>query len=214
MTVVVWLGDPEGRPLAGVSGFEAEAPVAARLLAAATARVAAGAFPALPRAPVHLVPVSVCAATGLRPGPRCQHLVEERFSPGTLPGETCDAHDDRGDLVLPARYADWVAKTHPMGVARTFQARAPAGEAPLVREPRDGARWLVDPARGTTVVPLHATVGGLAVEAVRWEVDGAPLEGASWPLRAGDHQVVAVWQGRRSRAARVRVEVGGGGARE
>ena len=32
---VVWLGDPEGRPTAGVSGFEAAAPAAVRLLAAA-----------------------------------------------------------------------------------------------------------------------------------------------------------------------------------
>ena len=72
-------------------------------------------------------PVSVCAASGLRPGPRCQHLVEERLVPGTLLGETCDAHDDRGDLVLPARYADWVAKTHPMGVARTFQVARACG---------------------------------------------------------------------------------------
>ncbi len=209
VTVVVWLGDPEGRALAGVSGFEAAAPVAARLLAAASARVAAGTFPALPRDPVKLVPVAVCAATGLRPGSRCEHVVEERFAPGTLPAETCEAHDEHGDVVLPARYADWVRRTHPVGVAQSFQARAPAGEAPVVREPRDGARWLVDPARGQTMVPLRATVGGLSVEDVRWEVDGARLDGAAWALSAGDHQVVAVWQGRRSLAARVRVEAGG-----
>src|SRR6185312_7846254 len=77
VTVIVWLGDPAGRPMAGVSGFEAAAPVAARLLAAASARVAAGAFPALPRAPVRFVPISVCAASGLRPGPHCSHVIEE-----------------------------------------------------------------------------------------------------------------------------------------
>ncbi len=210
VTVVVWLGDPEGRPLGGVSGFEAAAPVAARLLAAALGRAEADALDAPPREPVRLVPVSVCAASGLRPGPGCHHVIEERFAPGTAPAETCDAHDEHGDLVLAARYADWVRQAHPLGVARTFLSRASPEDDPVVREPRDGARWLLDPARGATLVSLRATVSGMTVADARWEVDGTRLPGAAWELRAGDHEVVAVWQGRRSRISRVHVEVGGG----
>ena len=201
VTVVVWLGDPSGRPLGGVSGFEAAAPVAARILAAAGARAAAPA-----RAPVRLVAVSVCAASGLRPGPRCKHVVEERFIPGKLPAETCDAHDDHGDLVLPARYADWVRKTHPVGVASASAALAAHGEEPVVSEPHDGARWLIDPARGATLVPLRAAVAGMTVGDVSWEVDGKKLDGSAWELARGEHQVIATWHGRRSRAARVRVD--------
>jgi penicillin-binding protein 1C len=211
VTVVVWLGDPEGRPLGGVSGFEAAAPVAARILAAAMARALADGLAAPDRAPARLVSASVCAATGLRPGARCHHVVEERFASGTLPAEVCDTHDEAGDVILPARYADWVRRTHPPGVARTFLSRASAGEEPVVREPRDGARWLVDPARGATSAPLLATVGGMTVGEVSWEVDGARLPGSAWEMAPGDHTVIAVWQGRRSRPARVRVERGGGG---
>jgi penicillin-binding protein 1C len=209
VTVVVWLGDPEGRPLGGVSGFEAAAPVAARILAAASARAAADGIVAPPRREVRLVPATVCAATGLRPGPRCRHVVEERFAPGTIPDETCEAHDEHGELILPARYADWARTTHPLGVAHTFLSRASPDDVPVVREPRDGARWLLDPAHGATAAPLRAAVGELTVADARWEVDGVRLAGQEWEIQPGDHQVVAVWRGRRSRPARVHVERGG-----
>jgi penicillin-binding protein 1C len=206
VTVVVWLGDPEGRPLGAVSGFEAAAPAAARILAAAAAVEVAPPE----RSPVRLVPATVCAATGLRPGDRCAHLVEERFAPGTLPAEVCEAHDERGDLLLPPRYADWIQRTHPPGIARAPLAVAAALEPPVVREPRDGARWLVDPARGPTSVPLRASAGGAEIADVRWEVDGVRLAGASWELAPGDHAFVAAWQGRRSRPAWVHVDRGDG----
>ncbi len=211
VTVVVWLGDPEGRPLGGVSGFEAAAPAAARILAAAQERIDARVADAPERAPVRLVPASICADSGLRPGPRCHHVIEERFAPGALPAETCEAHDDAGDLVLPARYADWVRKTRPPGVSQSVVARVATSDEPVVREPRDGARWLVDPARGATVVPLHAVVAGVTVPDVSWEVDGARLDGSGWTIQPGDHAVVAVWQGRRSRPAHVHVEREDGG---
>lgn len=206
VTVVVWLGDPEGRPLGGVSGFESAAPAAARILAAAMARAPADDLAPPARAPVRLLSASVCAATGLRPGPRCAHLVEERFAPGTLAAEVCDAHDDHGDLLLPVRYADWIARNHPPGVARASLAPAALAEPPVVREPRDGARWLVDAARGATSVPLRASAGGADLADVRWEVDGVPLPDASWELTPGDHSFVAAWQGRRSGPARVHVD--------
>lgn len=208
VTVVVWLGDPEGRPLGGVSGFESAAPAAARILAAAVARAPADAITPLARARIRLVPASVCAATGLRPGPRCAHLVEERFAPGTLPSEVCDAHDDHGDVLLPARYADWIQRNHPPGVARASLVPASIAEPPVVREPRDGARWLVDPARGATSVPLRASAGGADLADVSWEVDGVRLSEPSWQLAPGDHTFIAASHGSRSRPARVHVDRG------
>src|SRR5262249_48044655 len=105
-------------------------------------------------------------------------------------------------------YGDWVRAAHPPGVSTKPLAPSPAspGQEPVVREPRDGSRWRIDPARGATVVPLRALVGGLTVADVGWEVDGARLAGAAWAVTAGEHTVVAIWQGRRSRPARVRVE--------
>jgi penicillin-binding protein 1C len=207
VTVVVWLGDPAGRPLGAVSGFEAAAPTAVRLLAVALERVAADGVAALEGAPVRLLPVAVCAATGLRPGGRCHHVVEERFAPGTIPAETCDAHDESGDVLLPARYAAWVERTHPPGVARASLTPVAPGEAPVVREPRDGARLLVDPARGAPAVTLRAALGGSEIAEASWEIDGVPHPGARWAMAPGAHRIVAVWQGRRSRPVEVQVEL-------
>jgi hypothetical protein len=75
-----------------------------------------------------------------------------------------------------------------------------------VREPRDGARWLIDASRGETVVPLRATVSGMTVSDVTWEIDGGRIAGDSWEMSEGDHEMVAIWQGRRSAPARVKVE--------
>lgn len=206
-TVVVWLGDPGARPLGAVSGFEAAAPAAARILAAAAERSAANGVTPAERPEVRLLPATVCAETGHRTGPRCRHAVEERFAPGTIPAEVCEAHDERGDLLLPARYAAWIERAHPPGVARAALAPAGGEEDPVVREPRDGARWLVDPARGSLSVALRAAAGGGEIEGAAWEIDGQPLTAARWEVTPGDHTVVALWRGRRSRAARVHVDV-------
>ncbi len=207
-TVVVWLGDPEGRPLAGVSGFEAAAPAAARILGAARSMATANLVIPAETSRERLVGVAVCAATGLRAGPSCTHVIQERFAPGSLPSETCEAHDEHGDVVLAPRYADWILRTQPTGVARSFLAPTATSEEPVVREPREGARFLVDSTRGPTLVPLHAWVGATEVHDVLWEVDGKPLGGAEWDLVSGDHTVVAEWKGHRSRPASVHVDDG------
>jgi penicillin-binding protein 1C len=209
-TVVVWLGDPAGRPLGAVSGFEAAAPVAVRVHAAALAHARAAPRVATPAPAPALIPVPICADTGLVPGPRCHHTVVERFLPGTLPSRACDAHDEHGDLLLPVRYADWIRRAHPAGVADVPLASASAATgdaAPVVREPPDGARWLVDPSRGTVLVPLRASASGadLPDPEVAWEVDGSHLREAAWEPRPGEHAIVAVWRGRRSRPVHVTV---------
>src|SRR6185369_8681175 len=114
--VVVWLGDPEGRAMAGVSGFEGAAPLAASILAAARARRDALGESAAAE-PVALETTSVCAVTGLLPGAHCRDVVVERFAPGTAPTEPCRAHRDDGTVTLDARYADWIARARPSGVA-------------------------------------------------------------------------------------------------
>jgi penicillin-binding protein 1C len=205
VTAVVWLGDPAGRPLGAVSGFEAAAPAAARLVAAALERVPVLGLARAQRDPVRLVRAKVCAETGLAAGPRCAHAVEERFAPGTVPSRVCDAHDARGDVLLATGYRPWVERTRPAGVSDRPLA-PPDDDATLtVREPRDGARWLFDPAQGKATVALRAAAGGAEVGDVAWEVDGVRLEGARWDPSPGDHVVIAERHGHRSRPSRVRV---------
>lgn len=204
-TVVVWMGDPEGRPLAGVSGFEASAPVAARILGIARQRKPSGVAPIARPEPSPLISLAVCAETGLRVGAGCTHVVQERFADDALPTATCEAHDEHGDVILPARYADWVQRHHPSGVAPTFLDAA-AEEDPVVHDPRDGARLLIDPTRGATIIPLHARAGRTDIGDATWTVDDVELSGASWQLTPGRHEIVAKWRGKKSVPSVVRVE--------
>jgi penicillin-binding protein 1C len=207
-TVVVWLGDPAGRRLARVSGFEGAAPAAARLLAAANARLSAlgGAVSTPPAERPTLVQVPVCAQTGDLPGTRCRHVVEERFVPGTVPVRTCEAHGDGGEVLLPHRYADWVARVRPAGMRLRDASQAPVEVRPRVAYPAHGARLLADPDRGETRIPLRATLAGATAADVEWEIDGVPWREPTMPLRRGEHRIVAIWRGRRSEEARIAVE--------
>ena len=58
-------------------------------------------------------------------------------------------------------------------------------------------------------MPLRAALGNTEITDVAWEIDGAPLPSASWTVTPGEHRVVAIWQGRRSRPAHVRVDAAG-----
>jgi penicillin-binding protein 1C len=207
-TVLVWLGDPGSAPLDGVSGFEGAAPVAARIIAAAHQRLPSlgGAIASDVAPPIALHAARVCAHTGLVAGARCAHTVFERFVPGVMPSRTCDAHGEHGEVLLPHRYADWAARVRPSGIAVRSETLASTLASPVVAYPRDGARILADPRRGETRIPLRASVAGARAGDVSWEIDGAPWDDASWPVARGDHAFVAVWRGRRSAPARVRVE--------
>ncbi|MEZ4408910.1 MAG: transglycosylase domain-containing protein [Polyangiales bacterium] len=181
-TVVVWVGDPWGAPMASVSGYEAAAPTAVRVLAAAE-RMSDARAPTLPE--VRFVEATVCAWSGLRAGPSCPHVTVGRFAHDHALPARCDAHDLDGAELVDARFARWVATQHPPNV----RVRAPTTAATTlaVVEPRDGARLLLDPRQASPSLPLRATR-----DDVTWEVDGRPYDGARWSPSVGAHRIVAV----------------------
>jgi penicillin-binding protein 1C len=207
-TVVVWLGDPSGAPMSSVSGFEASAPTAVRILAEAE-RIGAGFTEATP--PVaRLVEAPVCAWSGLRAGARCRHVVVERFSPETLPRDTCESHDAEGHYILPRRYAAWVERQHPAGVvvgAESDRVTTATVNVPVIIEPRNGARWLLDPGRALPTIRPRASVQGVEERDVTWEIDGQPLTTERWTATPGAHTFVAIHHGARSAAATLEVSV-------
>lgn len=204
VTVVVWMGDPSGRAMAEVSGFRAAAPAAVRIAFAASQRSAQLGLPVYARRASELVTADVCALSGLRAGARCAHHRLERFAPGTAPMATCDQHDERGDWIAPTRLRAWATRAHRTGISRSVRAVSADG-ALVVREPRDGARWLLDPSRGDVHIALRVTIDGVETQADRWLIDDQPIEGDRWRAADGAHEVVAIVQGRRSAPSRVTV---------
>ncbi|MFW5738920.1 MAG: hypothetical protein ACOC1F_00995 [Myxococcota bacterium] len=200
---MVWLGDPEGRTLSAVSGFEGAAPVAARILAAARVFADVNEVEPVEVPKADLVSARVCAATGLLPTGRCRHRVTERFAIGTAPRARCKAHDEQGKVRWAAPYARWRERFRPAGVSR--EAADPGDGPPRVVYPPDGERLIIPP--GGTEVPLRATLAG-----VRWEADGTRLDGAWWRPSPGVHEIVAVSGGRRSEPVRVVVTAAAAGA--
>lgn len=186
LTVVVWIGDPEGRPLDGVSGFAGAAPIAARILGAARSER---------EYPRHAFVVeAVCPASGARPGPGCPHAISERFVSGTGPTHVCPFHRPDGSVVLPASYAGWQQRVRQAGTR--IEQLGERGRLRIVR-PRDGARLLIDPARPPRV-DLQATLGGSFATDVVWRVDGRIVE-SSWEPSPGEHAIEAMLPARGSR---------------
>lgn len=213
--VVVWVGDPSGEPMERVSGFEAAAPAAMRLLGEARLRrdeVIEAATPT--RQPVELAHAHVCAHSGLRPGPRCTRIVEEVFARGRVPTRACDVHAEDGAVLLEDRYASWLERTAPLGMrlrgasAGGATAGGPAAGGataePRVAYPLDGA-ILVLPVGARPRIPLRAAVGQAIRSDATFEIDGRAIEGAVWRLESGAHTVVAIVAGRRSAPARFEV---------
>ncbi|MBL8685288.1 MAG: transglycosylase domain-containing protein [Myxococcales bacterium] len=206
VTVLLWMGDPAGRAMAEVSGFRAAAPAAVRIAAMAHERARSLGLSVYARRAPEPVTADVCPWSGLRPGARCHHHVVERFAPGTVPTARCEQHDEHGDWIAPARLRAWADRAQRPGVSRAPRAVDASHGTLVVREPRDGSRWLLDPARGSVRVGLRVALDGAEVRADQWEVDGARIEGDRWTAIAGEHTVVAVVGSRRSAPSRVTVE--------
>lgn len=171
--VVVWMGSPARTAMDHVSGFEAAAPAAARILGALreTEPLASPAM-ASPAPTVALSSALVCPLTGELVGPGCTHAVMERFAPGREPIVTCDGRHD-----------------------------APP--------PPTAPRWRPRPAPWVVVDRTRPTVWLTAEGATSFEVDGAPLLGASWRPTLGAHDIVPVGLGGRGEVAHVEVRLVG-----
>ncbi len=84
--VVVWVGRDDGKP-ARLTGASAALPVVRRLVESTGGRL----LGVLPEAPEGIVPVELCAQTGMRAGSKCPEQVTEMCREGQEP-ELCNVH--------------------------------------------------------------------------------------------------------------------------
>jgi len=135
VTVAVWVGHFDGRPMQGVSGISGAGPIFSRVML----RSMRG------RGPQPLVDRSrfqqrqVCALSGRLAGRACPSAVEEVFLPGTAPTEPCRMHRWEGRTVLD--------------VGPRFQAWARAEG--LHDEPGGDGEGAVDDQDGALLMPRH-----------------------------------------------------------
>lgn len=194
-TVVVWLGDPWGSPMASVSGFTAAAPLAARILAAAE-RLSGAPPPVITEA--RFVNARICTWSGLRAGPSCRHTLDGQFLPNQIPTTVCSSHDADGTNLLDARYFRWIERHHPPNVRARASQSSPRELA--IEAPADGTQLLIDPLGSSVSISLRSNRTNAL-----WRIDGRPHPGSRWRLSLGEHTLVAF--AGTSQSAPVRVTV-------
>jgi len=87
MVVGVWVGNADNAPMEHISGVEGAAPIWQATMVSLHPTA-----PAPFVRPADLEQRTVCAASGLLPGPACTHLRDEWFLPGSVPEAVCTMH--------------------------------------------------------------------------------------------------------------------------
>ena len=184
-TVGVWLGNSGGRPSVSLVGIDAAAPLVFRVLRQ------------LPQAPgtrewfdrpEGVEERSVCAVSGLRPGPHCRTLASTWAIRGTTLQTVCDIHrdadgDGEPEEVWPAAIAAFRAGERERG---TVAAR------PVILSPAPDSVWYPGPADASSgKLPLRARGRGT----LWWFLDGEFLaeadasEPVPWKPVPGRHEL-------------------------
>ena len=204
--VVVWIGHPDHREMAGLSGYRVAANLTQSVISDLHADRLDGLSDHTFPPPDGHEPVRICALSGAAATDRCDPVFTEHFQPGTAPLDPCTLHlrlqlDTRtGALAttatprryiveevfadLPARYADWGSR-HGLRRPPDTASQHP-GEAPLpqlsILSPAHGTRLVRDPEApaGRSTLALRVAVDP-PVPSVLWLVDGQPFATAAHP---------------------------------
>ncbi len=209
VTVGVWVGNFDRRPLESSSGVTGAAPIFNAVMMAAQKRagkdVELASYESLLDPPPGLEQQSVCALSGLRPSTSCPAIEMEWVAIGAS-RDDCTWHrgDGRDSIVVwPPEYRDWAGSRGLISEREILvhQVRALEGETSQrvrITNPPTGSTYLIDPTlrRNFQSLSLRAMLDGEKGPVV-WSVNGksigrtAPGRALSWPLTAGTHTIVA-----------------------
>ena len=214
VTVGVWVGNFNRRPLVGSSGVTGAGPIFHAIMLAAAGR-ARGSVPdpltaATAAPPERTRRRVVCALSGMIATPACPRQIEE-WMPDDAEGESCDWHRQtaRGVVVQwPAAYQEWAASQRLLNVAVAApsliasitpfaRVSTPAPSSFRVLSPPDGAVYLLDRTlrREFQTIGLRSAADGAGP--LEWRVDDAVIgtiaadSSLNWPLSPGRHVISA-----------------------
>jgi penicillin-binding protein 1C len=208
VTVGVWVGNFDRKPLRNSSGVTGAAPVFQGVMLAAERRasgtVAAGSE--LPRPTHDTKAEEICALSGMAANAWCPNRRRE-WLPAEREALPCSWHhhaDEGLVTILPADYQAWSGAWHVRAAsvsepkpAQVPQTRTKAAPLFAIANPADGATYMIDPTlrREFQTLPLRAVsdTGG----EIAWTINGRPagmsLPGRAleWPLAVGRHRIAA-----------------------
>lgn len=217
VTVGVWVGNFDRKPLRGSSGVTGAGPIFHAVMLAAVER-ARGSVPLddvspIVPAPADLRRVEICAVSGMRATDACPTRTTEWLDPAAS-ARACTWHhaSDEGLVtVLPEVYRDWArqeglgTRTAPIGTNAAPAARAPQphsnvarsnGDGLTIVRPLGGALFLLDPTLRPDFQALPLSARGGAPGPLEWFVDGVSVGRDArdgrlrWSLIRGRHSIV------------------------
>lgn len=187
VTVGVWVGNFDRRPLRGSSGITGAAPIFHAVMLAAVKR-ARGSLPIGDMTPIVPPPadvesIDICVLSGARPSPYCPAIAKEWMPVDQAP-RFCDWHHD-GAIDWPAEYRVWARKNAPAPQPQRTAHR----DTFRIANPPNGATYLIDP----TLRMQYQTVRlrADATSRVEWRVNDRRIVGNEWPLVPGRHTISA-----------------------
>lgn len=194
-TLVVWLGDPGGRPRPNLAGLTAAAPAAVRVMLHLTQK----------NDPWFALPTGVektelCALSGAPRNPYCPQKTTDLVIKNVTSTEPCRLHVMRGGELKTV----W-----PDELARFFASRGNAGTAARLKitSPRDGAAYTIAENGGRLILTAAGGDGALY-----WFADGEYIgstEGGrtvAWPMTPGGHLITAADSGGAAAKAKITVK--------
>jgi penicillin-binding protein 1C len=214
VTVGVWVGNFDRRPLIGSSGVTGAAPIFHAVMLAAQRHVYGHeeSHVDLVARPADLRESTVCSLSGMRAGAACPIRRAEWLPPDFSP-LPCSWHhaSEEGLLTMwPDEYRSWAVGRGLLQPERTLSAAATGSPAHSlspsnrgaaatrrfeVVSPPDGATYLIDPTLRSDFQTLPLRAVGSTGE-LEWTVNGRRLRQGSrqpvaWPLERGTHVIRA-----------------------
>lgn len=235
VTVAVWVGNFDGRPMLRSSGVTGAGPLFHDVLLAAMKN----------RTPRDVVATSdlpsaeICPLSGALVGPHCPHHTRERFLPGTVPHERCALHEaveivptsglragprcagsvTRVFETYPEPYVSWAEQARRPLAPTSFDPRCPGSLAtsltPTTRAvvyPLDGAHFTFDTGLSAEQQRLVFRARGSRNDSLTFWLDGSALGRAdanqelAWPLARGRHRLHVESSGARSESIEFTVD--------
>jgi penicillin-binding protein 1C len=190
----VWVGNADGAPMLDLAGVEGAGPIwRDAMMAAALSR------PMSPFVrPAGIVDATVCAPTGLLPGPDCASPTSEIFAAGTVPTdrETYYFKDAFGRISIdpPIEARDWARAA---GMTLRSDGASASREALRILAPVSGTTIHFAPEIASSEVLLRV-VAARGIDKVTFAMDGRVIGDAPgsdptilWPLELGGHTLRA-----------------------
>jgi penicillin-binding protein 1C len=180
-TVAVWVGNPDGQPMRGITGVTGAAPVMHEIFLHLRRTAGTSWFTTPPGIRTHAVhPLTGREVSRARPG-----AVLEKFRSAPEPERASDY--DAGAVLLPPEYFPWLAS--PQNSLGNLVAASRESHAPRIVQPPPGATYFLDPdlPLHTQWIPLRAASGS----PVAWSSESLIIEDNRAQLRAGRHTITA-----------------------